>query len=395
MGPPLGWQPPVTVDTGGRWSSLVLDKAGIPHISYYYWETEHNSAFKYAYQDAGWNSTTPDEAPGVGLFCSLVLDKAGIPHISYYDEPNGALKYVCQNSSGDWQPPMTVDTGGVTEGGAGSWSSLALDRDGHPCISYYGDTHGALKYVCQNSSGDWQPPMTVDTGGVGSYTSMALEAGINPHISYYDATNGALKYAYGEWVVPTHPASPPGLRGQFYPVQLEWQPSVTVDTGGVGYYTSLALDTTGNPCISYCDQTNGALKYAYGHWGIRPPISLKSRLDIASLPVHLEWSITTVDTGGATEGDVGIFNSLALDAAGIIPHISYFDTTNGTLKYAYGDAADAAGWNIATLFAVDAGPILRYTEGNSSIALDANGYPHISYYDGTHDTLYYTYYYPE
>jgi hypothetical protein len=38
-------------------------------------------------------------------------------------------------------------------------------------------------------------------------------------------------------------------------------------TGGVGQYTSLALDGSGNPRIIYCDLTYRDLKYAYSNDG--------------------------------------------------------------------------------------------------------------------------------
>ena len=44
-----------------------------------------------------------------------------------------------------------------------------------------------------------------------------------------------------------------------------------------------------------------------------------------------EWSIITVDEGG----DVGQASSIDIGTDGSI-HISYFDATNGTLKYARG-----------------------------------------------------------
>ncbi len=77
--------------------------------------------------------------------------------------------------------------------------------------------------------------------------------------------------------------------------------------GYVGEYTSLALDTTGQPHISY---SGGGLRYAYSD--------------------GTAWFTETVDAAGY----VGEYTSLALDSSGR-PHISYYDWLYGDLKYAY------------------------------------------------------------
>ena len=121
----------------------------------------------------------------------------------------------------------------------------------------------------------------------------------------------------------------------------------TVDRKGrVGYFTSLDLDASGYPHVSYFDSTpNYDLKYAYQ--------------DASG------WHTETVDR----EGYVGSYTSLALDGDGR-PHVSYRGDSG--LKYAY---QDASGWHIET---VDSeGRVGYYT----SLASDESGYPHISYHD--------------
>ena len=49
--------------------------------------------------------------------------------------------------------------------------------------------------------------------------------------------------------------------------------------------------------------------------------------------------------------DVGKYNSLGLDRSGN-PHISYYDTDNNDLKYAY---KDASGWHIQVLDILEIG----------------------------------------
>ncbi|MGW8257496.1 MAG: hypothetical protein ACWGMZ_08430, partial [Thermoguttaceae bacterium] len=74
------------------------------------------------------------------------------------------------------------------------------------------------------------------------YSDIALDSLGRAHISYYDGWNGNLKHAY--------------YNGSSWSTE-------TVDTGHVGYASSLALDALDRPHISYCKPGSfGVLKYA-------------------------------------------------------------------------------------------------------------------------------------
>ncbi|MCL4442227.1 MAG: chitobiase/beta-hexosaminidase C-terminal domain-containing protein [Firmicutes bacterium] len=188
----------------GSYSALALDSANRPHISYYD-STNIKGKTKILKEDlkyACWNGSSwlieiVDSSGNVGSYTSIAVDTAGYPHISYYDHTKQSLKYAYKNASG-WHT-STVDS----LSNVGMYSSIALDRSGRPHISYYNATAKTLKYAFLDNSNTWRCVTVDKSNNVGVDTSIALDQQGRPHISYYDSAHKNLKYAYkdgdGAW----------------------------------------------------------------------------------------------------------------------------------------------------------------------------------------------------
>ena len=322
-----------------------------------------------------WEIETVDSAGDTGWCTSIALDSNNYPHISYGNSDNEALKYAKWNGA-TWEIE-TVDSPGF------GWTSIALDSDDYPHIAYHNQDSEYQKYAKWNGAA-WEIEI-VDS--VWSYfASIALDSDDYPHISYYEMNNEDLKYA--KW------------NGAAWEIE-------TVDSvGDVGEYCSLALDSSDYPHISYRDNDN-TLKHAWwdgtlwhievvevipGSYGVRyssiaidssdkPHIAYKDYenddLKYAKNTTGT-WETETVDS----TGDTGWYLSIALDSSDY-PHISFSDWPGYNYRLKYAKWSGDKGWEIEIVdTAVDAG---KFT----SIALDSYDCPHISYNDGNLDDLKY------
>ena len=345
---------PDTVGDVGSSSSLVLDADGNPVVSY---SDSTNNDLKVLHCNdpncAGGDESieSPDTTGNDGYYTSLELDAVGNPVISYLGGAVDLKVMHCNdpNCAGGDESIVSPDT----VGNVGYYTSLELDADGNPVVSYYDQTNGNLKVLHCNDpdcvGGD--SIAIADSGGnfgadvVGTHTSLALDATGKPVISYHDVTNGDLKVVHCD-----DPACQDGQSQNAYRAD-------TADL--VGYYTSLELDGDGNPVVSYYDVTNGDLKLLHCYDPACATGGTVERVDL-------------IDR-------VGLWTSLALDGAGK-PVISYFDATNSALKVVHCDIASCADGQLDEI--VDnAGDVGSW----SSLVLDTDGNPVISYYDATND----------
>ena len=328
-------------------------------------------------QGGAWHIETVDSGGSVGYFTSIDLDSNGYPHISYEGET--ALGYAKWTGT-NWSIEVVDSPGKVR------YTSIDLDTQNNPHISYYDQLNEDLKYSKWTGT-NWSIE-TVDSAGDVGYTgtSIALDSKDFPHIAYHDESNFGLKYSRWDG--------------------NKWNSETVEAVPDVGEQPSIAIDSSDYPHISYYDSSNSNLKYARWNgtnWSIQvvdssgvvgwsSSIALDSN-DNPHISYHdhrfnydlkyakwngTNWSIETVDFTGLHSGST----SLAHDSNDN-PHIGYYewiDNSRGNLKY-----AKWSGTNWSIEIADSDGDVGAY----ASIAIDINGYPHVSYFDDTNNDLKY------
>lgn len=249
---------------------------------------------------------------------SVAIKSSGLPGIAYnYDDGTKEyLKYAWHDGS-LWH----------TETASGSWNvgryaSLAFDRNDHPVISYMQEEVGGEPYnlhIARHDGRVWSTEL-VDPGPAGYWSSLALDGEGRPHIAH----GGSIRYAAD--------------------LGAGWTLDTVAAAAGSTSFTSLGLDPSGQPLISFYDSDGGNLKLARQNGST--------------------WQVETVDH----ELDVGRNSSLAMD--GDLARIAYDHTTDGDVKYA---AFDGRRW----IF-----DVVTSSGYDPSLKLDSRGRPCIAYVDG-------------
>jgi len=282
----------------------------------------------------GWEISTVAS----GTRPSLDLDSGGNPHIAYiYEAPTGWVRYSAWNSTTSMFDTFTVSIGNF----AGP-PAIAVDNADAPRVNYHRHTPPPEQIYAALNGGIWTITAIASDNHDGWDNSLVFDSNNLPHTSTIDpvdiggAASTGVEYAFFDgatWLVEAIGSA-----------QIVWS------TG-----TSLALDANDDPHITYYDSNTGDLMYAVKSGGT--------------------WTITSIDVGG----DAGRFSSLELDGTGA-PRVSYYEhlmDSTGLVKYA---SWNGSSWDISvvdTLHRV----YLTDARTTTSLALDEQGIPHISYGD--------------
>ena len=230
----INWNPEmIDSDVTCGATSIVVDEQDNPHICY---QDNTHDTVKYAhYNGATWNKETVDSDGNVGAFPSIAIDYEGGVHICYseYAPPDYPLKYA-YNDGNQWR----IETVDLKDSMS---SSIDVDNNNRPHISYYDESNFVLKYTYYDGN-QWNIETVDNEPGVGRYTSISLDSQDHVHITYIDDNGENLKYAY--------------FNGQ------NWELETVNSVGSVGILPSSTVDAYDRPHISYVNADTDTLKYA-------------------------------------------------------------------------------------------------------------------------------------
>jgi hypothetical protein len=344
------WQIEVVDSSGGReagaFSSLAIDRSGNLHLVY---SDRTASALRYAFRAKGdqqWDKTTIDVAGG--SFESMAVDSHGWPHVAYNVPKQPGLHYARWNGK-QWEK-LVIDSAKTNRA-----ISIQLDSHDSPRISYYRELYSdlrsarSLKYAYFDGT-TWYVQTVDHRNGAGSWNSLALDREDRPYISYSIASGflGVASLIQSAWdhsladfndpkgkrnidadnsltIGPDGEPRVAFVNATERTVEFGWREKdgwhqETVDslvaTGAEADRVSLKLDRKGDPRIVYYDSGLGALKYA-----IRDKAG---------------WHTETIDGGNA-----GQYASLSLNENDE-PYVSYYTTSAMELHLAHRRSADAS-----------------------------------------------------
>jgi hypothetical protein len=321
-------------DDSGRDSELALDGAGLPHVSYLnktrheVWYATRSAAGVWTRRLARVVGDSLGSAPGGAT--SIAVEPSGRPHLVWYNVLSKSVEHGVWNGS-SWD----IDTVDPAPSFGASWTSIALDAQGRPRIAYVNGGAG-LQYASRNQDGTYAiEPAAPSVREV----ALVLDGGGSPHVSYYDVQAKSIVYAHRTapgWATEAIDSSDDTYHANGIRLDASDRAHLCYEKIGSDGYSILVYATNSIGGI----WTKNAPPFPKNNPGGSCSIALDSQrqphiahsfgLDVVYS--HLQagtWIHVSFDTGLA----IGGFSSIALDGNGT-PQISYYDLTRHQLRYA-------------------------------------------------------------
>jgi len=312
-----------------------------------------------------------NEEPGdIKSACgNLDVDPDNPVCISYYSDSDlhGAwyIEEMEESDGGfgvrDGLQNKTIDADGTV----GRYSTILIDTSGTAHLVYYNDTDNNLMYVVQEGSDsrfwdEWEQPQVIDGSegneNVGQYATAAIHDDAI-HVLYRTSGN-IINHMY---------SPPPSNSGR------TWIRTEVIADDPTKSHLALDLDLLGDPHLVYHRQGSNDLEYA---WGIQGENG------------EWVWENELIDSEGKVGTHASLFMQLIPGQDPIHkPHVSYFDRSNYSLKYAtkmLNPLSGTWGWVNET---VDNPPKIDSVGKYTDLIVIDDGTVYIAYYDEANGDL--------
>ncbi|MFQ5922157.1 MAG: hypothetical protein ACE5M4_04880, partial [Anaerolineales bacterium] len=169
-------------------TSIQLDPSGSPSVAYY---NDRDQQLEYAALGAGgWSVEVADNQGDAGRYSSLIFDTDGAPHIAYYvaeSRESGTVRHAWKGASG-WQTENVGDLQNLRMGqtGARKITALAFDPEGGLHMAY---TDRDQLIYAQKTEDGWIGQELVEPGSrvLGQMVELAIDSDGTPHLIWYEA----------------------------------------------------------------------------------------------------------------------------------------------------------------------------------------------------------------
>ena len=315
-----------------------------------------------------------DEQPGdIESECGVLDVEEDTPVcISYYHDGDlwGAWYKEREDTGsgfsreGPWHQKKVDEDGNV-----GNYSSILIDTSGLAHMIYYSDTGNDLMHISQADAdtewSTWEVPEVVDgksTGRdrhAGQYATASINK-INNEIEeihvLYRTSDKRISHLYS-------------ILDNSQEYEREWEKTTVVADGWTKSHISMDLDSNGNPHAVYYHAGVHDLMYAWATQNVEG---------------EWVWQVEPIET----EGKVGEYASIVMQPGPLMdkPHVSYYDETNGVLRYAtkmLNPGLGAMTWVTETVDNPAETDVGKFTD----IIVAEDGTVYIAYYDETNGDL--------